>query len=69
MRPKFAPILREVGGNVPKVHLSEPRAGDQKVYISDIRKAKRELDWEPKVAPREGVEMLWNWINANRSAF
>lgn len=66
---EFEPLLREVGGCAPAVSLAEPRAGDQRVYVSDIRKAKAELGWEPRVGPREGVETLWKWIQANRSAF
>lgn len=38
------------------------RPGDQKVYVSDIRKAKRELGWAPKTSVRDGLENLWNWL-------
>jgi CDP-paratose 2-epimerase len=45
------------------------RPGDQPVYVSDIRKAERELDWRPQVPIREGVERLWRWIDANPELF
>ena len=43
------------------------RPGDQRVYISDIRKAERELGWEPQVAPGPGVRLLRDWMAANRA--
>ncbi|MBI5245172.1 MAG: GDP-mannose 4,6-dehydratase [Elusimicrobia bacterium] len=40
------------------------RPGDQRVYVSDIRKAKRELGWEPKIGAADGLERLWAWLRA-----
>jgi CDP-paratose 2-epimerase len=45
------------------------RPGDQKVYVSDIRKASRHFDWEPKVDVGEGVWRLHEWVRANRRLF
>ena len=45
------------------------RPGDQKVYVSDIRKAKTEFGWEPKVSPEEGFTKLYKWIGENRNLF
>jgi CDP-paratose 2-epimerase len=42
------------------------RLGDQRIYVSDIRRAKNELGWEPRVPWRRGVEALRNWVLANR---
>jgi len=41
------------------------RQFDQKVYISDIKKAKKLLKWKPKVSPEEGVERLYSWLKEN----
>ena len=38
------------------------REGDQKVYISDIKKANDELDWKPKISIDQGFPDLVNWI-------
>ena len=38
------------------------RPSDQKVYISDISKAKNFLDWEPKVSSFEGIGKLIKWF-------
>jgi len=45
------------------------RPSDQKVYVSDIRRAERELGWSPTVTPREGVDRLLDWVRANESLF
>jgi len=43
------------------------RLGDQRIYVSDIRRAKSELGWEPLVPWRRGVETVRNWVLANRA--
>jgi CDP-paratose 2-epimerase len=45
------------------------RPGDQKVYISDISRASRDLGWRPKVGVEEGVRRLVEWVEANRGLF
>ena len=45
------------------------RPGDQRVFVADIRKAKRVLGWEPKVSTVQGVEKLIDWVKANRALF
>jgi CDP-paratose 2-epimerase len=45
------------------------RPADQKVYYSDIAKAKRVLGWEPKVSPTEGIGRLMSWAKENQKLF
>ena len=45
------------------------RPGDQPVFISDIRQARVELNWFPRVSAREGVARLYNWVVQNRGIF
>lgn len=40
------------------------RPGDQKVYVCDIRRARRELGWSPKVGVGQGLGLLWDWLAA-----
>jgi CDP-paratose 2-epimerase len=59
-------LEKHMGKKIPVGH-SEPRAGDQPVFVADIRKAERELNWKPQVDPLPGIEMLLKWIGANRA--
>jgi CDP-paratose 2-epimerase len=45
------------------------RPGDQKVFVADVRKARRLLGWSPKVRTSEGVEKLLAWVRENRGLF
>jgi CDP-paratose 2-epimerase len=59
------------GINKAKVSLKfeEWRKADQKVYISDIRKAREKLGWEPKISWKEGIMRLYLWVFYNRQLF
>ena len=48
---------------------SKWRPGDQRIYISDISKAKNELSWEPKISVGKGVKKLYEWVTANKALF
>lgn len=61
--------LNEIFKTEIKLEYSDWRPGDQKVYISNIAKAKKELDWKPLINPKEGVEKLANWIKENKNLF
>jgi CDP-paratose 2-epimerase len=62
-------LLEEFSGKRASPNLSGWRPADQKVYISDITKAKRMLGWAPEVGVREGVRKLNEWVNTNRTLF
>jgi CDP-paratose 2-epimerase len=51
------------------VTFDEWRPGDQRVFIADVRKAERELDWRPMVGPEEGVARLFAWVQRNLDLF
>jgi CDP-paratose 2-epimerase len=62
---EFGPLLEELlGRKIPVAH-ADWRPGDQPCFVSDIRKAREELGWEPRVTAREGVERLFEWIRDN----
>ena len=63
------PLLMRLAGRALQVQYGKWRPGDQPIYVSDIRKAAQELQWAPKVAPQDGVEKLWKWVNANLALF
>jgi CDP-paratose 2-epimerase len=41
-----------------QLQFHEWRSSDQKVYISDISKAQKLLNWKPKISPIEGIEKV-----------
>lgn len=66
---EFGPLLeRLVGYSIP-VDYGDWRPGDQRVYISDIRKAAQLLEWRPKVGVEEGVGRLVTWVRENLEIF
>jgi CDP-paratose 2-epimerase len=59
---EFRDLLRPLISNMPTVNFDEFRPGDQKIYISDIRKAQAQLNWTPRVKIGEGLGLLIrNW--------
>ena len=43
------------------------RPGDQRVFVSDIRKATADFDWTPLVTPADGVAQLADWLAETES--
>lgn len=41
------------------------RASDQKVFVADIAKAHRLLDWAPRVSKEEGVRAMVDWVRSS----
>jgi CDP-paratose 2-epimerase len=62
-------ILKDLTGREPRTQRADWRPHDQKVYISDLSKAKKKLQWRPNVAPKEGISRLVKWTLANRRLF
>ena len=55
---EFHELLANRSGRQPSVSFDQTRLGDQKVYISDIRKLREQLNWAPTVGVEEGVRRL-----------
>ena len=66
---EFGPALEDLVGREIPVEWQDWRPGDQRIYVSDIRKAKRELGWEPRVSLQDGMSRLYQWIRTNRELF
>ncbi len=44
------------------------RAGDQPIFVADIRALERDLDWKPEVGVEEGISRMHAWLAANRAS-
>ncbi len=66
---EFGPMLEGLFGQPIQVGWKDWRPGDQRIYVSDIRKAARELGWEPKISVKEGLTRLHRWVNDHAQLF
>ncbi len=66
---EFEPMLEQLLGRKIQTSVSDWRPGDQPVFISDIRKAKNDLNWAPKITAEKGIELLFNWVKENQKIF
>jgi CDP-paratose 2-epimerase len=66
---EFGPELERLLGREIPVSWRDWRPGDQRVFISDVRKAKQQLGWEPKVNLSNGMQRLFDWIKDNKHYF
>jgi CDP-paratose 2-epimerase len=56
-----APLLESLAGRLPEVRFGPWRPGDQKAFISDTRKVRERLGWQPRVSVEEGMAALVAW--------
>lgn len=66
---EFLNEIEKLTSKKTKLTFSHWRPSDQKVYISDISKVKEQLNWNPRIGPREGIEKLVEWIDKNKEIF
>jgi CDP-paratose 2-epimerase len=45
-----------------KISYDEWRRADQKVYISNTTKAKKDFGWEPETSMEEGIRKMFEWL-------
>jgi CDP-paratose 2-epimerase len=63
------PILEKLAGHSIPVKWADWRPGDQRIYVSDINKARQDFGWVPQITPDEGIRKMWDWIHANGNLF
>jgi CDP-paratose 2-epimerase len=61
-------LERWLGHKIP-LNWADWRPGDQRAYISDIRKLEQTLDWAPEIDAETGIDGLLSWVSQNRDAF
>lgn len=60
--------LETLVGLLPSVSYGDFRPGDQKIYVSDIRKAHQHLSWTPRVSVTEGLRRMVEAFRTGRKA-
>ena len=61
-------LERQFGKKIP-LNWSDWRPGDQRVYVSSIRKLSKVLGWAPEISPARGVAHLMDWVDEHKDAF
>ncbi len=60
-------LIQKLTGKRSGLRQASWRPDDQKVYVSDVRKAQTLLGWSPKVSVEEGMARLIEWVRENES--
>ena len=66
---EFGPLLERLLGRQVPVEYKEWRPGDQKIYVSDIRRVRRDLGWSPQVGVEDGIGRLVAWVRDHQDLF
>lgn len=66
---EFGPMLERLFQRKINVKFRDWRPGDQRVFVADITKAKKEFNWKPKIDIKNGIEKLYNWVINNKNLF
>jgi CDP-paratose 2-epimerase len=66
---EFSRHLTTLRNEAPTVSFDDWRPGDQPCYVSDIRKARELLGWEPLIDKEIGIRRLGEWVSANMELF
>jgi CDP-paratose 2-epimerase len=48
-----------------EVSFDDWRPGDQRVYVSDVRRVADELGWRPSTSLADGTRKLRSWLESN----
>ncbi|HKG91396.1 MAG TPA: NAD-dependent epimerase/dehydratase family protein [Gemmatimonadaceae bacterium] len=64
----LAYLEERIGRKIP-LRFDDWRPGDQRVFVADVSRASREMDWRPRTGWRQGLEKLYDWVAANKGLF
>ncbi len=66
---EFGPLLEALSGKPIPVTWEGWRPGDQRIFVADIRKAARELNWQPRTHVQQGITRLYEWVQEHLELF
>jgi CDP-paratose 2-epimerase len=55
-------MLEDLAGAPMKFVSGPPRESDQKVFVADLAKVRKVLNWSPKVSKRDGLKNMLEWL-------
>jgi CDP-paratose 2-epimerase len=61
--------LEKLSGRPIERRYEDWRPGDQRIFVCDVSKAERELEWRPRMSPDAGVATLHAWVTKNLDLF
>jgi CDP-paratose 2-epimerase len=61
--------LEQIAGKKFSISYDYWRPADQRIYYSNISKAKRDFRWFPRISKETGVKLLYDWTLKNRRLF
>lgn len=61
----FISLLSKKLGRAIDYSFSDWRPGDQKIYVSNIRKARNDLGWFPEIGIGDGIDRMIHWTKDN----
>jgi CDP-paratose 2-epimerase len=59
--------IEKLTGHEAKLSYFDERPADQRIYISDISKVKKMLDWTPLITPKMGIEKMLKKYTTNEN--
>jgi CDP-paratose 2-epimerase len=62
-------LQKNIGMSFSSVTYEDWRPSDQRIYTSDIRALKEELNWEPTIKPKEGLAGVQEWVHEVANVF
>ena len=65
--PELKELEQQLGVSLAFERLP-PRESDQRVFVADVGKARRLLDWQPRVGVSEGLTRMLSWIEDMHTA-
>jgi CDP-paratose 2-epimerase len=57
--------VKQRTGHPVRFDWADWRPGDQRIYVSDISRARADLGWQPRVRCQEGLDRLYDWVMEN----